>query len=226
MADVHALLVETDCEIARPISRSFRSRGCRIDLVSDGESALSVARQGAYDVLILDWSLPGISGLEVFNTLRAESRRIPTLFLLAAGQDGELDSLPPAEKKHYLIKPIDCTELIHRVQQLARREADSTVRLSAGTIEVDLVARSAVRCGRPLKLSPHEFRLLEFFVRNADRLVTRQMLLTTVWHLDFDPHTSVVESHISRLRKRLNAHAQPDPIQTIRSIGYKLISTP
>ena len=126
----------------------------------------------------------------------------------------------------YLVKPFAFVELLARVRVLARRPAAQEVvtRLRAGDLDMDLLQRTVSRAGRPIELLPQEFRLLEYLMRNANRVVTRTMLLEHVWDIHFDPQTSVVESHISRLRAKLNQDAEIDPIQTIRGTGYKLLA--
>jgi two-component system OmpR family response regulator len=124
----------------------------------------------------------------------------------------------------YVVKPFAFAELLARIRVLSRRVAQSTAKLSAGSIEMDLVQRTVVREGRTIELAPQEFRLLEYMMRNVDRVVTRKMLLENVWCMHFDPHTSVVESHVSRLRARLNNGFAMDAIQTVRSIGYRLLA--
>jgi two-component system, OmpR family, response regulator len=125
----------------------------------------------------------------------------------------------------YLIKPFAFEELLARIRVMTRRLAPPSSKLYAGSIEMDLVQRSVKRGGHAIELLPQEFRLLEYLVRNVDRAVTRKMLLENVWNIHFDPHTSVVESHISRLRTRLNAFCDVDAIQTVRGIGYRLLAS-
>jgi two-component system OmpR family response regulator len=123
----------------------------------------------------------------------------------------------------YLVKPFAFAELLARVRALTRRTPAASVKLSAGSMEMDLVERTVTRAGRAIELVPQEFRLLEYLMRNADRAVTRKMLLENVWDIHFDPNTNVVESHVSRLRARLNAGFEMDAIQTVRGVGYRLM---
>lgn len=124
----------------------------------------------------------------------------------------------------YLVKPFAFLELLARIRVITRRTALSSPKLSAGSIEMDLVQRTVLREARPIDLTPQEFRLLEYMMRNADRIVTRKMLLENVWEIHFDPHTSVVESHVSRLRSKLNQGFEIDAVQTVRGIGYRLLA--
>jgi two-component system OmpR family response regulator len=217
------LLVEDDVELARSLIEQFREHGYSVTHVVDGDAGLIEARRADYDVIVLDRMLPGLSGLEVVKALRREACRTPVIYLTTmSGIDDRVQGLE-AGGDDYLVKPFAFLELLARVRVLARRSANSAPRLQAGSIELDLVQRAAVRAGRPIELLPQEFRLLEYLMRHANRVVTRKMLLENVWDIHFDPHTSVVESHISRLRARLNQGFENDAIQTVRGVGYKLL---
>ena len=217
------LLVEDDVELARSLIGQFREYGYVVTHVIDGDAGLIEARRADYDVIVLDRMLPGLSGLDVVKTLRREACLTPIIYLTTmSGIDDRVQGLE-AGGDDYLVKPFAFLELLARVRVLARRSANSAPRLQAGSIELDLVQRVAVRAGRPIELLPQEFRLLEYLMRHANRVVTRKMLLENVWNIHFDPHTSVVESHISRLRARLNQGFENDAIQTVRGVGYKLL---
>jgi two-component system OmpR family response regulator len=218
------LLVEDDVELARSLSERFHEHGYLLDHVGDGDEALSAARNREYEVIVLDRMLPGLSGLDVVRTLRREGRTTPVIYLTTMGGiDDRVQGLE-AGGDDYLVKPFAFVELLARVRVLARRSANAAPRLQVGSIELDLIHRTAVRSGRPIELLPQEFRLLEYLMRNAGRAVTRKMLLENVWDIHFDPHTSVVESHISRLRTRLNGGFEVDAIQTVRGVGYRLLA--
>jgi two-component system OmpR family response regulator len=152
---------------------------------------------------------------------------VPVLFLTTmSGIDDRVDGLE-AGGDDYLVKPFAFAELLARVRALTRRPATGSSRetsLRAGDLELDLLKRTAMRGTQAIDLLPQEFRLLEYFMRNADRVVTRAMLLENVWNIHFDPRTSVVESHVSRLRAKLNVGSASDVIQTIRGTGYRLIA--
>ena len=217
------LLVEDDVELARSLIEQFREHGYAVTHVIDGDAGLIEARRADYDVIVMDRMLPGLSGLDVVKMLRRESCLTPIIYLTTmSGIDDRVQGLE-AGGDDYLVKPFAFLELLARVRVLARRSANSAPRLQAGSIELDLVQRVAVRAGRPIELLPQEFRLLEYLMRHANRVVTRKMLLENVWNIHFDPHTSVVESHISRLRSRLNQGFENDAIQTVRGVGYKLL---
>jgi two-component system, OmpR family, response regulator len=218
------LLVEDDIELARSLIERFQENGYSVSHRCNGETGLKEARSKEYGVIVLDRMLPGMSGLELVKVLRGEARMTPVIYLTTMGGiDDRVQGLE-AGGDDYLVKPFAFEELLARVRVAARRSANGAPRLLAGSLEMDLVRRSVAREGRPIELLPQEFRLLEYLMRHANRVVTRKMLLENVWDIHFDPRTSVVESHISRLRSRLNHGFETDAIQTVRGIGYKLLA--
>jgi two-component system, OmpR family, response regulator len=168
-----------------------------------------------------------LDGLKFVRRLRERSVMTPVIYLTTmSGIDDRVEGLE-AGGDDYLVKPFAFAELLARVRVLARRPGaaqDSPIRLALGSIELDLLKRSALRAGKNIELLPQEFRLLEYFMRNPDRVLTRRMLLENVWGIHFDPQTSVVESHISRLRTKVNHGFEFDVIQTIRGTGYKFLA--
>jgi two-component system OmpR family response regulator len=218
------LLVEDDDELARWLSDRLAEQGYTVDHAGDGEAGLAAARDHEYEVIILDRMLPRLSGLDLVKALRREQRQTPVIYLTTMGGiDDRVQGLE-AGGDDYLVKPFAFVELLARIRVIERRSAGTTTRLAVGSLELDLITRAITRAGRPIELLPQEFRLLEYLMRNADRAVTRKMLLEKVWNIHFDPHTSVVESHISRLRSRLNEGFELDAIQTVRGIGYRLLA--
>jgi two-component system, OmpR family, response regulator len=218
------LLVEDDIELARSLIERFQENGYSVSHRCNGETGLKEARSKEYGVIVLDRMLPGMSGLELVKALRGEARMTPVIYLTTMGGiDDRVQGLE-AGGDDYLVKPFAFEELLARVRVAARRSANGAPRLLAGSLEMDLVRRSVAREGRPIELLPQEFRLLEYLMRHPNRVVTRKMLLENVWDIHFDPRTSVVESHISRLRSRLNHGFETDAIQTVRGIGYKLLA--
>jgi two-component system OmpR family response regulator len=222
---MNLLLVEDDNELAASLIRRFREVGYRTEHVSDGLLALDAALERDYGVLIIDRMLPGMDGLSLMKELRRRARSTPAIYLTTmAGIDDRVQGLD-AGGDDYLVKPFEFVELLARIRAITRRSEGGRVsRLVAGTLEMDLVQRSVRRAGKLIELVPQEFRLLEYFMRNVNRAVTRKMLLENVWDIHFDPHTNVVESHVSRLRSRLNEHFAADPIQTVRGVGYRLLA--
>ena len=190
-----------------------------------GTEAVATFSRQYPDLLVLDIGLPDADGRDVCQALRARGMTAPVVFLTA--RDALTDRLSgfKAGGDDYLIKPFAFEELLARIRVMTRRQAPASSRLFAGSIEMDLVQRTVTRHGRGVELLPQEFLLLEYLLRNADRAVTRKMLLENVWGIHFDPNTSVVESHISRLRARLNAAGESDAIQTVRGTGYRLLGS-
>jgi two-component system OmpR family response regulator len=220
---MNILLIEDDAELARSLIEELRDQGIATLHTSDGPSGLRAALRADFSAIIVDRMLPGTDGLSVVKALR-EEKSTPILFLTTMGGiDDRVQGLE-AGGDDYLVKPFAFAELLARLRVMARRNAVSTATLSAGSIEIDLVQRTVSRQGQPIDLPPQEFRLLEYMMRNADRVVTRKMFLENVWGIHFDPHTSVVESHVSRLRAKLNHGFSTDAIQTVRGIGYRLLA--
>ena len=222
---MNLLLAEDDGELAESLIARFRDVGYGTDHVSDGRLALAAVMERDYGALVIDRMLPGMDGLSLMKELRRRAKTTPAIYLTTmAGIDDRVQGLE-AGGDDYLVKPFEFVELLARVRAITRRsEGAQLSKLVAGTIEMDLVQRSVRRDGQPIDLVPQEFRLLEYLMRNVNRAVTRKMLLENVWDIHFDPHTNVVESHISRLRARLNQHFAADPIQTVRGVGYRLLA--
>jgi two-component system OmpR family response regulator len=224
---MNILLVEDDLELARSVSDYFREQGYTVHHCVDGVNGLSSACESDYQVIILDRMLPRLDGLNFVRQLRERAITTPVIYLTTMGGiDDRVQGLE-AGGDDYLVKPFAFPELLARVRVLSRRPGSTqepAVRLNSGSIELDLLKRTVMRSGRDVELLPQEFRLLEYFVRNPDRVLTRRMLLENVWGIHFDPQTSVVESHISRLRSKVNHGFEFDVIQTIRGTGYKFLA--
>lgn len=216
------LVAEDEIGTARYVARGLEELGHVVDLVHDGRDAFMLATGEAYDVLIVDRMLPGMDGLSMVRALRTTGDLAPVLFLTAL--DGVSDRVAGLEAggDDYLVKPFEFVELAARVNALARRPRTGSVEteLVAGPLRIDLLSRKVTRSGRVIELQPQEYRLLEYLMRHAGRVVTRTMLLEGVWGFHFDPRTSVVETHISRLRSKLDAAGEPLAIRTIRGAGY------
>lgn len=218
------LVIEDDRETAAFLTRGLKEHGHVVDVATDGRDGLLQATGDEYDVLIVDRMLPGMDGLGIVRTLRAAGTRTPVLFLTAmAGVSDRVEGLD-AGGDDYLVKPFAFAELNARVSALGRRPAvtEVTTVLRVGDLEMNLLTRQVSRAGRAIDLQPQEFRLLEFLMRHADRVVTRTMLLEGVWGFHFDPRTSVVETHISRLRAKIDRDFSQPLLQTIRGSGYSL----
>ncbi len=219
------LVIEDDAETAAYILRGLHEHGHVADHVVDGQDGLLMAVGGPYDVLVVDRMLPGIDGLGLVRTLRGAGVKTPVLFLTALRGVGDRVQGLEAGGDDYLVKPFAFAELLARLHALARRPplSDVPTALRVADLELDLLRRTVTRCGEPVELQPREFRLLEFLVRHADRVVTRTMLLEGVWDFHFDPRTNIVETHISRLRSKISrGGTDPELIHTVRGSGYAL----
>ncbi|MBA2126048.1 DNA-binding response regulator [Hyphomicrobium methylovorum] len=218
------LLLEDDANTASYVSKGLEEEGHHVDHLSDGRDAVAQVLNEDYDVVILDRMLPGLDGLAIIKAIRGAGRRVPVLFLTAlGGVDDRVEGLD-AGGDDYLIKPFAFSELLARVNALVRRphSKGEDTRLKVGDLEVDLVSRKVTRAGDTIDLQPREFRLLEVLMRNRGRVVTRTMLLERVWSFHFDPRTSVVETHISRLRTKIDKPYGKELIHTIRGSGYTI----
>lgn len=222
------LLIEDDLETASYVAQGLSAQGIVVEHVADGSVGFERARVGEHAVIILDRRLPGRDGLSLLKALRGAGVRTPVLYLTA--MDGINDRVEGLEAggDDYLIKPFFLAELLARVKALARRASDARAqtRLRAADIELDLIERKVTRGGSEIALLPQEYKLLEYLLRNAGSVVTRSMLLEQVWGIHFDPQTSVVESHISRLRSKLSQGAATEYIRTIRGSGYMFVVRP
>lgn len=215
------LLIEDDAKTALYVTEGLQKHEHTVRWAPTGHDGLASARQGQYDLLIVDRMLPGLDGLKLVEMLRDERFEAPILFLTTmSGLDDRVEGLN-AGADDYLVKPFALAELLARVHAVARRtQRPGGTRLKLGRLEMDLVARTVLREGRKVELQPQEFRLLEYLMQNAGRIVTRSMLLENVWELNFDPQTNIVESHISRLRSKLDRGFAREMIHTVRGAGY------
>lgn len=220
---MRVLLIEDDAKTAHYVRTGLTEAGHVVDVIADGRDGVSQAMGQDYDILILDRMLPYLDGLSIAKTVRAARSGIPILFLTALGSINErVEGLDIGDD--YLVKPFAFSELLARVNALGRRPAlkDQSARLQAGDLVLDTETRVVMRAGRRIDLQQKEFSLLEFLLRNRGRVVTRTMLLERVWDLHFDPKTSVVETHISRLRAKIDRPFGKPLIQTVRGTGYML----
>ncbi len=218
------LLIEDDTETSAYIAHGLREQGHVVDVAAVGRDGLFLATGGGHDVLIVDRMLPGLDGIGLVRALRQTGVKTPVLFLTALGGVGDRVQGLEAGGDDYLVKPFAFAELLARINALARRPplSDTPTVLRTGDLEVDLLKRTVARSGKAIALQPREFQLLEYLMRNADRVVTRTMLLEAVWDFHFDPRTNIVETHISRLRSKLAQHGGVEPIHTVRGAGYML----
>ena len=218
------LLVEDDRDAASWLVKGLKEAGHVTDHADDGEDGLALARERRYDVMIIDRMLPKMDGLSVIRALRSDGVSAPALILSAQGEVDEKVKCLRAGGDDYLAKPYAFSELLARVESLARRPgaAPQQTRLVADDLEMDLLARTVRRGGKPILLQPREFKLLEYLMRNADQVVTRTMLLENVWDYHFDPQTNVIDVHISRLRGKIDKDFDKPLLHTVRGAGYMI----
>lgn len=218
------LVVEDDAEGAAYVRKALTEAGHTVDLASEGRQGLLLAAGETYDVIVLDRMLPGVDGLAILRTIRASGVRTPVLLLTALGGiDDRVEGLE-AGGDDYLVKPFAIAELLARINALARRPPGQEIptTLKVGDLVMDVLKRSVTRGGARIELQPREFQLLEYLMRHAERVVTRTMLLEGVWDFHFDPKTNIVDTHMSRLRAKIDRGRGPELIHTIRGAGYCL----
>ncbi|PHS36655.1 MAG: DNA-binding response regulator [Robiginitomaculum sp.] len=218
------LVVEDDAVAADYVRKGLMEEGHVVDLAGDGELGLEMAKAADYDALILDRMLPKRNGLSLLKELRKDGDTTPVLILSALGEvDQKVEGLR-AGGDDYLAKPYSFAELLARVEAIGRRSdpTAAVTKLKAGELEMDLLARTVKRAGQNILLQPREFRLLECLMRNADKVVTRTMLLEKVWDYHFDPQTNVIDVHISRLRAKIDKEFDTPLLHTVRGAGYRL----
>ncbi len=222
------LLVEDDADTADYVAKGLREAGFTVEHVGDGRDGLYLASSSAFDAVIMDRMLPGMDGLSVVKALRAGGVETPILILSALAHMDERVSGLRAGGDDYLTKPFGFSELHARLENLIRRRGGKAVEtvLRCADVVMDLLSRKVTRSGKALDLLPREFKLLEYFLRNKDRVVTRTMLLEQVWDYRFDPHTSIIDTHISRLRKKLDDGYPTPLLHTLRGVGYRLSEAP
>ena len=218
------LVVEDDLEAQRYLVQGLKESGHVVDEAADGDTGLSLALSRPYDVAVIDRMLPGLDGLRVVAEMREHSNTVPVLFLSALSEVDDRVKGLKAGGDDYLTKPYAFVELLARIDALMRRRMPAGIRtrLDVGDLELDLLSRAAKRSGTDIELQPREFRLLEYLMRHAGQVVTRTMLLESVWEYHFDPQTNVIDVHISRLRQKIDKPFETPILQTVRGAGYKL----
>lgn len=220
------LVVEDDKTTGPYVAAGLREEGHTVDLLTNGREGLVQAAAADYDVLVLDRMLPDLDGLSLIKTLRGAGNRTPAIMLTAvSGVNDRIEGLE-AGADDYLVKPFAFGELSARVAALARRPGlqQQETRLCAGDLEMDLVQHRVTRAGQEIPLLPREFTLLEHLLRRKGRVQTRTMLLEAVWDITFDPQTNVVETHISRLRAKVDRPFDNELIETVRGAGYRIVA--
>ena len=216
------LLVEDDPDTARHVRRGLAESMHVVDHTDNGNDGLGLALTEHYDVIIVDRMLPGRDGISLIKALREKNQRLPILILSALGDTDDRVAGLKAGGDDYLAKPFAFSELLARVEALQRRTQQEpiTTKLQVGDLTVDLLSREVRRANQLISLQPREFRLLLYLVQHADQVVTRTMLLETVWDYHFDPQTNVIDVHISRLRSKIDRDFDSPLLHTVRGVGY------
>jgi two-component system OmpR family response regulator len=219
------LLIEDNERMAGLLLKGLREQGHTVDHAGNGRDGLFLANTEPYDAMILDRMLPdGVEGLAIVEALRKTGNKTPILILSALGEvDDRIRGLR-AGGDDYLAKPFAFGELVARLDALVRRARDvgPDPELAVGDLRMDPRSRMVTRAGKPIQLQPREFRLLEYLLRHAGQVVTRTMLLENVWDYHFDPQTNVIDSHVSKLRRKIDADFDVPLLHTVRGAGYKL----
>ena len=222
------LLVEDDRHLRRFLAKAFREEGYGVVEADSGDQALDRALDGGHSCIILDVMLPGRDGFSVVEELRRRGVFTPVLMLTAKDEPEARVRGLQGGADDYLTKPFDLSELIARVHALIRRaelrHQDATLRV--GSLTLDPLARRVTQDDRVVDLSPREFALLEFLMRNAGRTVSRSRIAEAVWNYKFDPETNVVDVYVNYLRKKLSFGGRTPPIRTVRGTGYRLEASP
>jgi two-component system phosphate regulon response regulator PhoB len=223
------LIVEDEEPLTLLLRYNLESEGYEVDAVARGDEADIRLREQVPDLVVLDWMLPGLSGIELCRRIRTrrETERLPVIMLTARGEEGDRVRGLATGADDYIVKPFSVPELLARVRALLRRAKPSHVAtlLVAGDIELDRETHRVRRAGKELHLGPTEFRLLEFLMQSPGRVFTREQLLDGVWGNDVYIDERTVDVHVGRLRKAINRPRRPDPIRTVRGAGYSFDET-
>jgi two-component system OmpR family response regulator len=217
------LLVEDDETLAGEVAMVLREAGHAVTSLSDGAEAVAAATSGSFDLLVVDRMLPGLDGLSLLERVRDGQLSTPVLVISALGAVDERVRGLKAGGDDYLTKPFALVELAARVEALLRRPLETRQSvLSHGPLTMDLITRTVTRDGVPIDLLPREFKLLEYFLRRPGQLITRAMLLEEVWNYRFVPQTNLIDVHIGKLRRKIDAGAETSLIESVRGAGFVL----
>ena len=221
---MRVLVVEDDKKIASFVMNGLRQAGFAVDHAGDGEEGVHLAMHESYDAAVIDIMLPKLDGLSLIDEIRRSGVKIPVLILSARRTVDDRVKGLEAGGDDYLTKPFAFSELLARVQALIRRSSGSTgaTYLKTGDLSMDLLTRRVVRSGVDIELQPKEFSLLEYFMRNEGRVVSKTLIMEHIYDYNFDPQTNVVDVLVCRLRNKLDKDFDSKMIQTIRGVGYVL----
>ncbi len=222
----YVLVVEDEDALSTLLHYNLEKEGYRVSLAADGEEALTQIDEQLPDLIVLDWMLPKVSGIEVCRRLRgrAETRNVPIIMLTARGEETDRIRGLDTGADDYIVKPFSMVELTARIRAVLRRIRPGLAedRTRQGDLTIDRVSHRVKRDGREIHLGPTEFRLLDYFMQHPGRVFSREQLLDAVWGSDVYVEARTVDVHVGRLRKALNLDTEIDPIRTVRSAGYAL----
>lgn len=222
-AALRILVVEDDAQLSALLARQLSGLGYTVEAVADGRAAITTLGKAQFDAILLDRLLPAIEGVEVLRRIRAEGVETPVILLTALGLTQERVEGLEAGADDYIVKPFEIDELNARIRAVLRRRsapAADTATLTAGDVTVSVLRHRVTRAGKPIELQKTELKLLAELVREAGSVLSRKMLIERVWGYDFVPATNIVDVHILKLRQRLDMPGLPDPIVTVRGVGY------
>jgi two-component system response regulator MprA len=222
-AALRILVVEDDAQLSALLARQLSGLGYTVEAVSDGRAAITTLGKAQFDAILLDRLLPAIEGVEVLRRIRAEGVETPVILLTALGLTQERVEGLEAGADDYIVKPFEIDELNARIRAVLRRRsapAADNATLTAGDVTVSVLRHRVTRAGKPIELQKTELKLLAELVREAGSVLSRKMLIERVWGYDFVPTTNIVDVHILKLRQRLEMPGLPDPIATVRGVGY------
>jgi two-component system copper resistance phosphate regulon response regulator CusR len=220
---MRVLIAEDDKPVASFVQKGLEAEQYAVDVAQDGDEAQFMVNQFDYDVAVLDLSLPRVDGLDVLKHIRESKPALPVLILTGRNRVEDRVKGLDLGADDYLTKPFSFSELSARVRALLRRAAQpAEVVLRVGDLELNRVERRVKRAGQAIELTPKEFALLEYLMRNAGRCVTRAMIIEHVWNLSFDTMTNVVDVYINYLRKKVDSSHEPKLIRTVRGVGYHI----
>jgi DNA-binding response OmpR family regulator len=216
------LVIEDEVKVARFLKKGLEAEGYEVETANDGETGEKLARSEMYDLLLLDVGLPKKNGFDILNDLRKSEIRTPILMLTARSETEDIVGGLDKGADDYITKPFVFTELLARVRSLLRRSTQSKIKLKFLDLVLDTVAHTALRSGKEIELTTREYLLLEYFMRNRGKLITRIELAKKIWHYDFDPGTNVVDVYVNHLRKKIDSGFSQKLLQTERGKGYYL----
>lgn len=216
------LLVEDEKNVAAFIKKGLEEEFYSVDIAEDGTEGLLMAKSNDYDLIILDIMLPGMDGIEICKKIRERDRRVPILMLTAVDSiESKVQGLESGADD-YLTKPFAFSELLARIKALLRRVPDTVSELAIDDLRMELLSRRVYRGNREINLTPKEFSLLEYLLRNSGRVLSRTQIIENVWGYNFDPGSNVVDVHIKFLREKIDSDSERKLIHTVRGAGYIL----